>query len=435
MKGGRRKKHNRLNMEVRMSVNKSSARSWWVFIGCCVLSLVGFGLIVNTPGLYFTVLGETLGVSRAQIALATSIMAVTSALTMLVAGKIMKLVDSRVLISVCIAAVALLFFAQSFFNAVWQFYVSFALVGVLYVIPVLLAPSVLLANWFEAKLGMVMGVALGLSGIGGMIFNPVVSAFITGLGWRNSYRLTALILVVCILPFSLLAFKFRPDESKGEHAYGHVASAQADDVADGEVPGLTAKQAYHTPTFYLLIAVVVLLQIVAGVVQHISGHEVAQGLTLEQGALVVSGIMLGAAIGKATIGILLDYLKPELAVIIYSAVGLAGWALMAVAKTPTPAVAAGFMAGVGQGVVLVALPWIIRKAFGPRDYSDILSIISMFGSFASAIAVTAHGAVFDMTGSYVPSLVGNVVLYVVAAACMVAGFRLRPYRDAIPGSK
>lgn len=151
---------------------KSSSRPWLVFIGCCVLSLVGFGLIVNTPGLYFTVLGETLNVSRTQIALASSIMAIAGAVTMLFAGKVMKMLDSRILISVCIAGVAALFLAQSFFNAVWQFYISFALMGILYVIPISLAPSVLLANWFESKLGMVMGIALGLSGIGGTIFNP-----------------------------------------------------------------------------------------------------------------------------------------------------------------------------------------------------------------------------------------------------------------------
>lgn len=105
---------------------KSSSRPWLVFIGCCVLSLVGFGLIVNTPGLYFTVLGETLNVSRTQIALASSIMAIAGAVTMLFAGKVMKMLDSRILISVCIAGVAALFLAQSFFNAVWQFYISFA---------------------------------------------------------------------------------------------------------------------------------------------------------------------------------------------------------------------------------------------------------------------------------------------------------------------
>lgn len=280
---------------------KSSSRPWLVFIGCCVLSLVGFGLIVNTPGLYFTVLGETLNVSRTQIALASSIMAIAGAVTMLFAGKVMKMLDSRILISVCIAGVAALFLAQSFFNAVWQFYISFALMGILYIIPISLAPSVLLANWFESKLGMVMGIALGLSGIGGTIFNPVVSWFITNLGWQTSYRLTALILVICILPFSLLVFKFRPDEAKGEQAYGHIVSAAvADDAqAAGELPGIESKKAYRTPTFVLLVLVSVLLQIVAALVQHVSSHEIAHGLTLEQGALVVSGIMFGAAIGKA----------------------------------------------------------------------------------------------------------------------------------------
>ena len=54
----------------------------------------------------------------------------------------------------------------------------------------------------------------------------------------------------------------------------------------------------------------------------------------------------------------------------------------------------------------------------------------MIASIASAVAVTAHGAVFDATGSYVPSLFGNVALYVVAAICMIVGFRMRPFRQA-----
>lgn len=78
---------------------------------------------------------------------------------------------------------------------------------------------------------------------------------------------------------------------------------------------------------------------------------------------------------------------------------------------------------------------VIRKSFGQRDYSEILSIVSMFGAVASAIAVTAHGAVFDAAGSYVPSLVGNMALYVVAAACMVIGFRMRPFKEITKQAK
>ncbi len=121
--------------------------------------------------------------------------------------------------------------------------------GILYIIPISLAPSVLLANWFESKLGMVMDITLGLSSIGGTIFNPVVSWFITNLGWQTYYRLTALILVICILPFSLLVFKFPPRRSQGEQAYGHIVSAAvADDAqAAGELPGIESKKAYRTP--------------------------------------------------------------------------------------------------------------------------------------------------------------------------------------------
>ncbi|MCI1804821.1 MFS transporter [Bifidobacterium psychraerophilum] len=401
-------------------------RPWLVFIGCCILSYVGFGLIVNTPGLYFTTLCAQLNVSRAEIAFATSIMAITGALTMLVAGRIMKLVDSRVLISVCIAAVGALFFAQSLFTQLWQFYVSFGLMGIFYVIPIALAPSVLLSNWFEDKLGTVMGIALGLSGIGGTVFNPIVSSFITNLGWRTSYRLTALILVACILPFSMLVFKFRPDMAKGEQAFGHTISTGTAAVSNDDLPGLEAKVAYKTPSFILLVIVSVLLQIVAGLVQHVSGYEVSRGLSLEQGAVVVSGIMFGAAIGKATIGILLDRVPTKLVIAGYGILGIAGWGLMSVTNVVTPATIAGVLAGTGQGVVLVALPWLIRKAFGQRDYSEILSIVSMFGAIASAVSVTLHGYIYDATGSYVPSLLGNVALYVVAIIAAIVAFTMRP---------
>lgn len=185
----------------------------------------------------------------------------------------------------------------------------------------------------------------------------------------------------------------------------------------------------------LLVVVSVLLQIVAALVQHVSGYELSRGLTLDQGAVVVSGIMFGAAIGKATIGILLDKIHTKFVLALYGLLGLAGWGLMALVVTPTVATLSGFLAGLGQGVVLVALPWLIRKSFGQRDYSEILSIVSMFGAVTSAVAVTLHGMVFDVTGSYVPSLIGNVVLYVIAIGAAIVAYTMRPVATAQRSAK
>ncbi|BDR52374.1 MFS transporter [Bombiscardovia nodaiensis] len=407
-------------------------------MGCCLLSFVGYGLVVNTPGLYYAILSKQLGVSRTQIALTSTIMNLAGAATMLFSGKLMKRVDSRFLLSLCIGVCALIFFGQSFFTQLWQFYISFALIGVAYVIPITLAPSVLLSNWFERQLGLVMGIALGLSGLGGMVFNPVVSSWITNLGWRPAYRLTALLLAVCILPFSIFVLRFMPNESKGERMYGastaqepatdESASTQGQTTASR--PGIAAKKAYRTPTFLLLIACYVLLQWATGMVQHVSGYEVSRGLSLQDGAFVVSGIMLGAAIGKATIGIFLDRLKTELVLVVYSALGLAGWALMIFLVSPTPASVAGFLAGLGQGVLLVALPWLARQSFGQRDYAEILSILTMSGVLSVALANTVNGTIFDLAGSYIPSLIVNLACYVLALIAAIVAYRLRPLKSA-----
>ena len=76
-------------------------------------------------------------------------------------------------------------------------------------------------------------------------------------------------------------------------------------------------------------------------------------------------------------------------------------------------------------------PQVLRPARLQRDPVHRLHVCAV----ASAIAVTAHGAVFDATGSYVPSLVGNMALYVVAAACMVIGFRMRPFKEITKQAK
>ena len=185
----------------------------------------------------------------------------------------------------------------------------------------------------------------------------------------------------------------------------------------------------------LLVLVSVLLQIVAALVQHVSSHEIAHGLTLEQGALVVSGIMFGAAIGKATIGILLDYLKPELTIVIYSAIGLAGWGLMAVATTPTPGHRRRLHGRTRPRRrarrPAVGHPQVLRPARLQRDPVHRLHV------WRGRLRHRRHRAcaVFDATGSYVPSLVGNMALYVVAAACMVIGFRMRPFKEITKQAK
>lgn len=404
-------------------------RPWFVFAGCCVLSFIGFGLIVNTQGLYFNALSAEFGVGRSQVSLPLSIEQITAAITMLFAGALLKKIDSRIVISVCILLAGGVFILGSTFTAIWQFDVAFAVLGVAYVIPIALTPPVLLSNWFNKKLGTVMGIGMGISGIGGAIFNPVVSNLITAQGWRTAYLITGIAVLVCILPFSIFALKFAPNPAKGELPYGYEESAGKGTAANAATQGLDAKKAFMTRAFIFLSIAIIIQQFSNSLLQHISAHEVQYGFTLSQGALVMTGTLLGAAAGKMLIGILLDHLKPAVVVSLFTCIGILGWGGLLISHVQVLSIGAGLFAGIGQGFVLVGIPWIIRNSFGPKDYSTILSIISMFGSFANAAFTTLHGTLFDSTGSYVISISGGIVIYVIAAALVIAAYAGRPFRE------
>lgn len=195
-------------------------KPWLVFAGCCMLSCVGYGLVINTPGLYFSILTHELGITHAQAALPISIEYTAAAITSIIAGRLLSRFDSRIVLSFAVTICAATFMLCSSFTTIWQFCIAFAFLGAGYAIAIYLAPSVLLSNWFHARQGTVLGIALGLSGVGGAVFNPIVSNMITTWGWRQSYFITGMAIAILILPFTLLFLSFQPNPKHNEHAYG-----------------------------------------------------------------------------------------------------------------------------------------------------------------------------------------------------------------------
>ncbi len=423
------------------------AMPWLVFAGYCVMSFVGSGLLINTAGLYFDAMSHDLGVSRAASALPVSIRLVTSALAMLMVGRLFNRLNLRVALSTCIVICSAAFVTCAFCERMWQFDVAFAVMGATYVLPVTIAPPVLLSSWFPRAFGTVMGISGCLSGFGGALFNPLVSTVITHYGWRTAYAMTGMVLVLLLLPFTATVFRLAPDSATGAQPAMNCrdvaqsgkrtarsapaavpmaapTTAAANNTSDSAcAAGQPHHSIYASHTFLLLIAAMVMLQIVAGINQHIPAYEISIGLTLTQGALVVTSRMFGAAAGKFAIGPMLDRLPTVRVYAGFAAIGLVGWIGLWMTNRPAGAISTSFLVGIGQAPLMVALPWTIRKVFGAADYARTLSVIDAAGQATVAIATTAHGLVFDLTGTYAPSLMLNIMLYGCAAICLVAAYR------------
>lgn len=386
---------------------KKSITPWWIFIVCCFISMIGFGLIVNTIGLFFGPISQEFHVGRASVALMTTLQNAAAAISLLFAGKVMKKVNLRWLLTACFSIIAISMLTLSVAHSLMHFYIAWIIIGICQPVAITLSIPVLLSKWFNQKLGTVMGIALGLSAFGGTIFNPIIADIITKFGWRGGFIAEGLLIGLILMP---LALSIRPNPDEKHLAYGEINKSKSNSLLNG----VTLKEALHQPVFYALAFAMLALQFVSGSVQHISGHITNLGISPVLAASVVSGVMIGAAVGKISIGYFLDKLSPLLVLLVYSFFGILGWSGQIFLTNSTLLTISAFILGLGQGVCLVALPYLIQKQFGEKDYSNILSVINMLGAFAMSCSVYLVGLFFDQTHSYNLGWTINVIAYVLS---------------------
>ncbi|KRM38128.1 major facilitator superfamily permease [Lactobacillus hamsteri DSM 5661 = JCM 6256] len=374
--------------------------------------MIGFGLIVNTIGLFFGPISNEFHVGRANVALMTTFQNAAAAITLLFAGKIMEKVNLRWLLTGCFSLIAISMLSLSVAHSLIHFYIAWIIIGICQPIAITLSIPVLLSKWFNEKLGTVMGISLGLSAFGGTIFNPIIAEIINKTGWRGGFIGEGLILGLILIP---LAISIKPKPDDKHPAFGKAISDDSEKI----LSGMTLKNALHTPVFYALAFAMLALQFVSGSVQHISGHITNIGISPIVAATVVSGVMIGAAVGKISIGYMLDKFNARLVLFIYSILGIIGWSGLVVLRDSKLLIASAFVLGLGQGVCLVALPYLIRQEFGEKDYSNILSVINMLGAFAMSASVYLVGLFFDQTGSYNMGWIINAVAYALSFIAMM----------------
>ncbi|MGZ1192225.1 MFS transporter, partial [Lactobacillus delbrueckii subsp. bulgaricus] len=176
---------------------------WWIFIVCCFISMIGFGLLVNTIGLFFGPISQEFNVGRANVALMMTFQNSAAAIALLFAGKIMEKVNLRWLLTACFALIAVSMLSLTFANSLVHFYLAWTIIGICQPIAITLSIPVLLSKWFNQKLGTVMGISLAFSALGGTIFNPIIAEVIKQFGWRGGFVREAMLIGLILVPLAI----------------------------------------------------------------------------------------------------------------------------------------------------------------------------------------------------------------------------------------
>lgn len=380
---------------------------------------------------------------------ANSLSTLVSIVGALVIGNVVDRVPGRLLggITVAITAAALVGFACV--GAAWQLFVLFAIDGLVVVAGTRLLISIVVTNWFSAKQGFAVALALSGSGFGGAVLSPVVNALIGTYGWRTAFLVLAAVCFIVSFPITVAVFHSRPSDiglvPYGSDAPQQPKAASSDKPARNRDAGIPVdvavgwKRVRRDPSFWLLVAGFMVMGVLNGAAipnsitnltsVTVDGAQIVTGgHTAAWASMIYSYNMVVVLISKIATGSVFDRLGVRSGIIIGSFACLVGSLGMCFpATTVGPIVAATFF-GFGTCMGTVAPPLVAVRLYGAQDMGQITGWITSLEMLGYAPGTILSGVVFDAFGSFIPmwaaSAVGAVVMLALLLAAAPVAHRL-----------
>lgn len=389
--------------------------AWVIVVGCAMIMFGTAGPIANAIGTFMTPVSEEMGFSMASLSLYFTVMTITMAVVQPFTHKIYDKFDIRVIGAVVTILPAIGMALMSIYTFVAGWYISAVMIGVSFSFVTYTLIPTMMNRWFSKKVGTVIGLALCINGVGGAVFSALAGQFITNLGWRTGYWLVPLIGLCVSLPAAIFLLRSRP-EDKGLKPYGYEEGKDSKEKASTaiEVKGFTAKEAYKSPLFYMVVALTVFIFFNGNLQPQITNFAYSVGMTVAQGAIVGSLLMIGNVIGRLVPGILNDRFGVFPAFLFGALGGIVGIVLFlnSAAAAWIPYVG-GFFFGFCMSMMAIMPPLLTRAAVGPKDFAKIFGLVAALGTLTSAVAAPTYGAIYDNTGSYFPALTIGLVFLII----------------------
>lgn len=389
---------------------------------CCLMMGVNVGLTFSCAGIFYKPVTADLGISVGSFGLYMTFMYIASSLMLPVAGRLLDRYSARWLFTGASILNGVALCLMGMMSSLWGFYAAGALLGVSIAFLLYMSYPTLINRWFQTGMGLMIGICVSASGLGGMIFNPIGGWIIGEWGWRMAYYVFGAIVLVGVSPLLAFLLRDRP-EDMGLQKFGMDKSVESGSGVKPADTGLTYAQAVRMPVFYALIVFAFIMMGCSTLNLFIPGFAETSGFTLEQASLAAAASMAGVTLGKLLLGWINDRncMAGLLISTIGGAVGLA--AIVAVPSVLWVVLVGSFFFGWCYAGVTVQTAMLTRTVVGSKDYSRIFATVSVALSAGGAVASGGWGLLADASSFSVIFITGAILLIL---AALLGLYSLKP---------
>jgi MFS family permease len=392
----------------------------WVIVAVVFLAeFTTSGMGGSTISLFFKPMTDSLGWSLTSLVGAVTAQAVAGMVIAPLLGPLLDRYGARpVMLFGALAAGAGLLIMMAV-QEVWQFWILYAAVGALGLNELgRLSGPVVVTKWFIRRRGRAMAIAISGAGIGAMVMAPITALLIASIGWRYSWGVMGITLMVLMVP-AVLLFMRRQPEDMGLLPDG--ATPQALAPADGPAasplpqaelePSWSLREALRTRTMWILVVSLNLVNLatVPMVLLQVP-YFTEQGMSNQGASYLFTLSWLGFTISRFIWGFVAEHVPIRFA--------LAGMCLarslgiFCLVLVPYPYNIGPFLlfSGVLGGAMGILQPMAFANYYGRASTGRIQGAIRPLMSVPQLVGPLTVAILFDATGSFSFAFMGASVL-------------------------
>ena len=370
-------------------------------------------------GVFIGPLLHEFGWSRTSISGAFTLSMIVLGIASLVAGKLIDSIGPKKVLIACALFLGSGYLLMSRITHIWEFYLYCGIltgIGMSGMFSPLLS---LVARWFVKRRSLMTGILAAGPALGITVIPFLLSLLITTLGWRLSYIVLGVTILIVIIPTALL-LKRDPEEIN-LRPYGDEHRAGSPSL---QLDGFTLGTAVRTPQFWMLGFIAFCSLFVINVYAvHIVIHAIGLGLSSTAAAALLS-LAAGISIaGRISVGVVADRIGNRRAFILcYSLAAVAYLLILSGSSMAILYLAAIIFGAAGWGAATTITP-MTASLFGLRAHGTILAHVMIGSTIGGAVGPVLIGYVYDITGSY---RYGFLITVTVIAASIVTALLLKP---------
>ena len=250
------------------------------------------------------------------------------------------------------------------------------------------------SHWFRRRRGVAVALCACGNYFGGMIWPLVINYLMEGYGWRTTYVVVAIVIVLTMVPLAFMLRRVPPKE---------------DPLTNSTELSESGNQNNHRQTMDLSPRSLIILLSIAGIAccvamsmpqVHIVAYCGDLGYGLARGAEMLSLMLTGGAVTRIVSGFIADYIGGVRTLLIGSI--LQG--IVLVFYLPFDGLMSlyiiSLMFGLAQGGIVPSYAIIVREYLPARVAAEKIGILIMMTITGMAFGGWSSGWIYDITGSY-----------------------------------